>query len=329
MILAGDIGGTKTLLALIDPSDNHLTTIEEWTFPSPAYAGLDDVVRTAVGSRPTNLSVACFGVAGPVVDGRCEATNLPWTIDANTLAQMLNVSSVTLLNDVEAMANSIERLTQDELFTLNTGNANPKGNRALIAAGTGLGQALIFHDGNRYHPSASEGGHCDFAPDTEEEIRLLQFLRATFGHVSWERVVSGMGLANIYRFVLTDQQIAEPAWLTEQFESGDPGTVISRSALDHTFEPCVAAMRLFVRLYGAEAGNLALKVMATGGLYVGGGIGPKILPYLNDGGFMERFIAKGRYQHILANIPVTLILNSKSALIGAAHYASQVIQERH
>ncbi len=324
MILAGDVGGTKTLLALMNPDGDGLTAVEEWSFPSREYDGLEAVVHAAIGSRTLDVSGVCFGVAGPVVNGRCEATNLPWIIDAQKLAQAINVRSVALLNDLEAMANSIERLPQDELHTLNEGHANPIGNRALIAAGTGLGQALIFYDGKRYHASASEGGHCDFAPDTDEEIRLLQFLRNEFGHVSWERVVSGMGLANLYRFVLADQKATEPDWLTAQLKSEDAGVVITRSALDHTFEPCVAAMRLFVHLYGAEAGNLALKVMATGGVYIGGGIGPKILPYLQDGGFMDRFVAKGRYQSILANIPVKLILNPKSALLGAAHHASQL-----
>lgn len=324
MILAGDVGGTKTLLALMNQDGDHLNTVEEWSFPSRDYKGLEDVVHAAIGSRTLALSAVCFGIAGPVVNGRCEATNLPWIINAKKLAQTLNVRSVALLNDLEAMATSIEWLPNDDLLTLNKGHANPVGNRALIAAGTGLGQALIFHDGNGYRPSASEGGHCDFAPSTDEEIRLLQFLRNELGHVSWERVVSGMGIANLYRFMLTDQHATEPDWLTTQLQSEDAGVVITRSALEHTFEPCVAAIRLFVCLYGAEAGNLSLKVMATGGLYIGGGIGPKILPYLQDGGFMERFIGKGRYRDLLANIPVTLILNPKSALLGAAHHASQL-----
>lgn len=325
MILAGDVGGTKTLLALMNSDEDRLTTVEEWLFPSRDYDSFESVVRAAVGSRKLNLSGVCFGVAGPVVNGHCKATNLPWVIDSQKLAIVLGIKSVALINDLEAMANSIERLPQDQLHTLNEGNTNSMGNRALIAAGTGLGQALIFYDGNRFYPSASEGGHCDFAPDTDEEIRLLQFLRNKLGHVSWERVVSGMGLANLYRFVLVDQKATEPAWLTTQLKSENAGVVITRSALDHTFEPCVAAMRLFVHLYGAEAGNLALKAMATGGVYIGGGIGPKILPYLQDSGFMDRFVAKGRYKNILANIPVKLILNPKSALLGAAHHASQLM----
>ncbi len=323
MILAGDVGGTKTLIALMNTEGDRLTTVEEWSFPSRDYDGLEAVIRAAIGDRTLDLSGACFGVAGPVVDGRSNATNLPWIIDSRQLAKTLKIPSVGLLNDLEAMAHSIDQLPDDELLTLNAGTVNSKGNRALIAAGTGLGQALIFHDGARYHPSASEGGHCDFAPDTDEEIRLLQFLRNELGHVSWERIVSGMGMTNLYRFVVADQQATEPDWITEQFKSENAGVVITRSALEHTFEPCVAAMRLFVRLYGAEAGNLALKVMATGGVYIGGGIGPKVLPYLQEGGFMDRFIAKGRYQSILANIPVKLILNPKSALLGAAHHASQ------
>ncbi|MBQ27709.1 MAG: glucokinase [Nitrospiraceae bacterium] len=325
MILAGDVGGTKTLLALMNSDENRLTTVKEWSFPSREYDGLEAVVHAAIGSIALELSGVCFGVAGPVVNGYCETTNLPWIIDAHKLAQTINVRSVTLLNDLEAMANSIERLQKNDLFTLNEGNANSIGNRALIAAGTGLGQSLIFYDGNCYHPSASEGGHCDFAPETDEEIRLLQFLRNEFGHVSWERVVSGMGLANLYRFMLADQKATEPEWLTTQLKAEDAGVVITKNALDHTFEPCVAAVRLFVRLYGAEAGNLALKAMATGGLYIGGGIGPKILPYLQDEEFMERFTGKGRYHDILANIPVQLILNPKSALLGAAHHASQLV----
>tara|TARA_B100000315_G_scaffold246593_1_gene274077 strand:- start:15043 stop:16020 length:978 start_codon:yes stop_codon:yes gene_type:complete len=324
MILAGDVGGTKTLLALMHSDKNRLSMIKEWAFPSRKYNGLEAIIHAAFGSQIPKLSGVCFGVAGPIVNGHCKATNLPWIIDAHKLAQTIHVPSVTLLNDLEAMANSIELLQKKDLLTLNEGNANPIGNRALIAAGTGLGQAFIFYDGHRYRPSASEGGHCDFSPETDEEIRLLQFLRNQFDHVSWERVVSGMGLANLYRFMLAEHKTTEPHWLTTQLKSEDAGVVITKIALERTFEPCVSAIRLFVRLYGAEAGNLALKVMATGGLYIGGGIGPQILPYLQDGEFMGRFTGKGRYRDTLAAIPVQLILNPKSALFGAAHHASQL-----
>ena len=324
MILAGDIGGTKTLLALYRKEGDRLEIVEEWRFPSRDYPGLEAVIESALKDQNIELMAAAFGVAGPVVNGRCEATNLPWIIDSKQLAATLRVESTSLINDLEAMANGINGLRSDELVTLNTGKADPTGNRALIAAGTGLGEAFLYWDGHRYRPSASEGGHSDFAPRTDEEIRLLQFLQKEFGHVSYERLLSGPGLVNIYRFILEDQNVKEPEWLTKELANNDKGVVITKAALEHTFEPCEAANRLFAILYGAEAGNLALKVLATGGLYIGGGIAIQIRPYLEDARFIEHFVAKGRYRVLLSNIPVHVILNVKTALLGAARHAAQL-----
>ena len=324
MILAGDVGGTKTLLALYRENGAQLEVVEEWKFPSRDYPGLEAVIEAGFGDRSVQLTAASFGVAGPVVNGRCEATNLPWIIDSQHLADALHIESVSLLNDLEAMANGIEGLHSDELVTLNHGKADPNGNRALIAAGTGLGEAFLYWDGMSYRPSASEGGHSDFGPRTDEEIRLLQFLRKEFDHVSYERLLSGPGLVNIYRFLLEDQNVKEPDWLTKELEKNDQGVVITRAALEHTFKPCETAHHLFANLYGAEAANLALKVMATGGIYIGGGIATKILPFLQDGQFMKGFLDKGRYRDLLSDIPVRLILNVKTALLGAARHARQL-----
>ena len=327
MMLAGDVGGTKTLIGLFDHDGERLVLIEEWCVSSCDYSGLEAVLEAFIRPRTVVLSAACFGIAGPVINGRCQAINLPWIIDAKQIAQILELDTVSLLNDLEAMAHGIDGLRDDELYALNRGEPVPRGNRALIAAGTGLGEALLFHDEDRYHPSATEGGHCDFAPQTDEEIKLLRYLRDQFGHVSYERVLSGAGLHHLYLFYLAERQIDEPKWLTEEMSTMEPAGVIAKCALAKGFEPSEASLRLYVRLYGAEAGNLALKALATGGLYIGGGIAPKILPALANGAFMEAFVDKGRHRNLLEQIPVSVILNERTALLGAARYASQLYSQ--
>lgn len=323
MILAGDIGGTKTRIALFDDLTSYQPVAEE-RFPSGGFPSLDAVVQRFRQTHAQPVAAACFGVAGPVENGRCEATNLPWIVDAARLAALLGLSRVGLVNDLEANAYGIATLGADDFLTLAPGDDTPVGNAALIAAGTGLGEAGLYWDGGQFRPFACEGGHSTFSPRTDLELRLLQWLRTSFAHVSWERVLSGPGLVNVYRFLREDSCAEEPAWLTDQMRQGDPAAAISQAALAGTNPTCVHALDLFVALYGAEAGNLALKLMATGGVYIGGGIAPKIVTKLGDGAFVRAFVAKGRMEPLLKTMPVRVILNDRTALRGAARHAADL-----
>jgi glucokinase len=274
------------------------------------------------GDHPP-IDAACFGIAGPIVDDKVKTPNLAWIVDRAELSRGLKLDSVHLLNDLEAAAYGIFTLEQDDVFTLNEGVMRSSGDKALIAAGTGLGQAILHDDGRRFHPLASEGGHGDFAARNELEIELLRYLLSRYSHVSCERVVSGPGLLNIYRFLKEARRVQEPPWLAERLAAADDlSAVISQAALAHEAEICVQALHLFVSAYGAEAGNLALRANALRGLYVGGGIAPKILPKLKDGTFMRSFGDKGRYADLLSTVPVKVILIDQTALRGAAYYAA-------
>jgi glucokinase len=323
LVLAGDIGGTKTHLALFSVDGDKLRP--EWlqTFQSKRYSGLAPVLQEFLAGHSAKIDAASFGIAGPVVDGKVKTPNLPWMIDTAELRRALKLETVHLLNDLEAGAYGIFTLEDEEFCTLNTGTMRQSGNKALIAAGTGLGQAILHDDGRHFHPLASEGGHADFAPRDELEIELLRYLIGRFGHVSYERVLSGPGLHNIYRFFKESRGMAEPKALTERFAAGDdPGAVISKAALAGEAEICVESLNLFASIYGAEAGNLALSAKSMRGLYVGGGIAPKILAKLKDGAFMRGFVDKGRYAEFVAAIPVQVVLNDQAALRGAAYYAA-------
>jgi glucokinase len=323
LILAGDIGGTKTHLALVSVDGEKLRFEVERTFPSKQYSGLEPVLREFLTSGVDKISIACFGVAGPVVEGSVKTPNLPWIIDALELKNQLNLPSVALLNDLEAAAFGIFTLESDEFVCLNEGSARRPANKALIAAGTGLGEALLYDDGRNYHPIASEGGHGDFAARDDIEIELLRHLRRKFGRVSYERVVSGPGIANIYEFLRDSGRYEEPGSFKEKLAtSTDRSALISQAALAGTPEICVKALDAFVSAYGAEAGNLALRGKAIGGVYIGGGIAPKIQSKLIDGLFMGAFVAKGRYKEFVSAIPVYLITNEKTALQGAAYYGA-------
>ena len=323
LVLAGDIGGTKTHLALFSVHGDKLRAESQRNFPSKRYSGLIPVVQEFLAAGDHAIDAACFGIAGPVVDGKVKTPNLPWMINATELRRTVKLDCVDLLNDLEAAAYGIFTLENDEFFTLNEGVMRQAGNKALIAAGTGLGQAILYDDRHHFHPLASEGGHGDFAPRNELEIELLRHLIARFGHVSYERVLSGPGLLNIYRFLKEGRGLEEPAWLTERLAAADdPSAVISQTALAKEAEICVEALNLFVAVYGAEAGNLALRAKAVRGFYVGGGIAPKILDKLKDGTFMKAFVDKGRYTDLLAATPVQVILNPQAALRGAAYYAA-------
>ena len=322
-MLAGDIGGTKTNLALFSVHGEKLRSESFRSFPSKRYSGLEPVLQEFLAVDKHPIDSACFGIAGPVVDGKVKTPNLPWMVDSSGLSHSLKLDSVGLLNDLEATAYGIFTLENEEFHTLNEGIMRHSGNKALIAAGTGLGQAILYDDGCHFRPLASEGGHGDFAPRNDLEIELLRYLIGRFRHVSYERVLSGPGLFNIYRFFKENRGLEEPKWLTERLSTGDdPNAVITKAALANEAEICVKMLDLFVSLYGAEAGNLALRAKSVRGLYVGGGIAPKILDKLKDGTFMRSFVDKGRYADLLAAIPVQVVLNDQAALRGAAYYAA-------
>ncbi len=321
MILAGDVGGTKVHLALYDFIEGKLTHTRDEKYPAKEYGGLEEIVREFLGAD--KASAACFGVPGPVRDGRLRLTNLPWTLDSRELATSLGIQHVFLINDLEANGYGIAELSADQIYTLSEGDARQIGNRALIAAGTGLGEGLLAWNGRIHVPYPSEGGHADYAPRNEEEIDLLRFLKQKYnGRISFERVVSGMGMTGIYEFLHDVRGVEEPVWLTEKIASvGDPNSVITEMGLSNKSELCAKTLDMFVSAYGAEAGNLALKVLSVGGLYVGGGIAPRILEKLKDGTFMKAFTDKGRLSQLLINMPVRVILESRAALMGAAAYA--------
>jgi glucokinase len=322
MILAGDIGGTNSRLANFEVVQGRVQPSVEETFPSRGSASLDDIVRTFVSKHNLRVTYACFGIAGPIRHGRSETINLPWVVDAEQLAQQLGLATVWLINDLEANAYGVAALAPEDFAILNEGTPDAEGNAAVIAAGTGLGEAGLYWDGKQHWPFASEGGHASFAPDNALQVELLQYLQQQFTHVSWERVLSGPGLYNIYTFLRDTQRGSEPAWLTEELRQVDPPAAIAGAALAGTSDLCVQALDLCVALYGAEAGNLALKVMATGGVFVGGGIAPKIVTKLKEPTFMQAFCAKGRLHTVLTEISVRVIMNDKTALYGAARCAA-------
>jgi glucokinase len=321
MILAGDVGGTKVHLALFDFTEGKLNHTRDKQYPAKEYSGLEEIVKEFLGTD--HVSAACFGVPGPVRDGRLRLTNLPWTLDSRELAKNLAIDHVFLINDLEANGYGVAELGPDQIYTLSDGDASQIGNRGLIAAGTGLGEGILAWNGRIHVPYPSEGGHTDFGPRNEEEIELLRFLQRKYnGRVSYERVVSGMGLTNIYEFLRDSRGLEEPKWLADKIaEAPDPNSVITEMALSAKSEICAKALDMMVSIYGAEAGNLALKVLSVGGLYVGGGIAPKILEKLKDGTFLKAFQDKGRLSQLLINMPVRVILDSGAALMGAAAYA--------
>jgi len=322
MILAGDIGGTNSRLAFFQVENGTLKVNAQGIFPSREHRGLDEIVTKFVETQKIHPEVACFGVAGPVRNGRVETSNLPWTVEASRLAAELDLPSAMLINDLEANAWGIACLSEGDVVPLNRVQGTPVGNQAVISAGTGLGEAGLYWDGRGYDVFACEGGHCDFAPRTELEIDLLRYLAARFGHVSVERIVSGPGLVNVYHFLRDTHRAEEPQWLAEQMLHGDPGATISQAGIAGQSPLAVQALELWISIYGAEAGNLALKLMATGGVYLGGGIAPKIIAKLSGPLFLPAFVSKGRLQPLLESIPVRVITNDKIALFGAARYAA-------
>ena len=323
MLLAGDIGGTKTNLAIFSPEAGARAPLVQRTFSSAQYPSLEELAGEFLSQVSLPVDRASFGVAGPVIDGTAKITNLPWQIDETQLGDALHLASVSLLNDLEAIAYSIPHLQPADLHTLYAGQSTPNGTLAIVAPGTGLGEAFLVWDGTHYLVRPSEGGHCDFAPTDELQIGLLRYLLSRQGHVSYERVCSGTGLPNIYAYLKDTGYAGEPAWLTEQLAAaGDPTPVIVDAALERADDCtlCSATLDLFVSILGAEAGNMALKVLATGGVYLGGGIPPRILPVLQGERFLEAFRGKGRFAHPLAYVPVHVILNPEVGLFGAASH---------
>jgi glucokinase len=329
MILAGDVGGTKVHLALYNFAGGRLQPVRDEKFPAHEFASLDAAVKQFLAAgdgtpatRPEEIAAACFGCPGPVRQGRLKLTNLPWTLDQHDLANALNIEHMFLINDLEANGYGIPELAPESIVALHPGDASAVGHRGLVSAGTGLGEALLIWDGRMHRPIPSEGGHCDFAPRTPREIALLEYLRAKLnGHVSWERVVSGIGIANIYAYLRDVEKLEEPAWLKQKLAGEDANAAIGQCADDGSSELCVQTMQTFASAYGAEAGNVALKVLAAGGIYLGGGIAPKALKILTSGAFMQAFLDKGRMSPLLEAMPVRVILDDTCALLGAAAYA--------
>ena len=321
MILAGDVGGTSTRLAFFTVEDGRLNLEVEKDYSSRRHKSLDEIVGEFVSHHRLAIELACFGIAGPVQNGRVQTPNLPWIVDQETISRELRIPTAWLINDLVANTHGIMTLEGKDFTVLNPGAANATGNAAVISAGTGLGEAGAYWDGNRYHPFACEGGHTDFAPRNELEFELARYLLMKFGHASWERVVSGPGLLNVFDFLRNTGHGEAPEWLIAEMEEKDPSAVISQAGLEGKSELCARALEIFICCFGAEAGNLALKLLATGGVYIGGGIAPKIIQKLKEPAFLEAFTQKGRFKHLLEAIPVRVILNDKTALFGAARHA--------
>ena len=320
MILAGDIGGTKVNLAYFDLDGDALIPVLLKSYPSREFQSLSDLLRRLRNEHPATIAAAAFGVAGPVVDGSSKLTNLGWMIDSREISSLLKLKHVGLINDLGATAYGSLRLAQNEMLALNKGTPQRHAAIAVIAAGTGLGEGGLIWDGKRYRAIPSEGGHTEFGPRNETEMELLRFLLTKYSRVSYERIVAGPGFMHLYEFFRSRATYPEPLWLKEKMASEDPAAAISEAGINGTDDVCVQVVKTFASIYGAEAGNLALKILGTGGVYVGGGIAPKILPMIKEQ-FMPSFVTKGRYSDLMKQMPVYVILNEKTALLGAAHYA--------
>lgn len=324
--LAGDIGGTKTILALYTREAGPDHPFDREVFLSRDFSSLEQIIQAYLAKRHTSISEACFGVAGPVKDERVQATNLPWVIETNNLTANLNSSKIWLLNDLIATAKAVPYLTSQDIHVLKSGVPATNGAVGIVAPGTGLGESILVWNAGRYIALPSEGGHSNFGPTNTFEIGLLSYLQHEIGHVSYESVCSGMGIPNLYAYLRNVHMLPEPDWLREELENApDAVPIIASAALEHKSEICERTMRLFISILGNEAGNLALNVFATGGIYISGGIPPRILPLIDRDAFIRAFINKGRFERLLAEIPVYVILKADTALFGAAcHIFEQV-----
>ena len=324
IILAGDIGGTKTNLGLFVRGKRRplLKVIE--TYSSQGALKFENIIERFLESHHVPITSACFGIAGPVVNGRCKTTNLPWDVSEARIKGLFRWERVRLINDLTATAQGIPLLNSRELVYLNRVRPRKGQNLGLIAPGTGLGKALLIYQEGRYTTVSSEGGHVDFSPNNKDEVKLWQCLHKRFGHVSTERVLSGPGLLNIYSWLKNSGQYKEPAWLAGKIKKGDPARVITEAAMNNKSPLCIKSLNMFVSIFGAVAGNLALIGMTIGGVYLGGGIPPKILNKLREDIFMNAFTDKGRFKDFMKRIPVRVILNDRTALLGAAHCAFEM-----
>ena len=324
MILAGDVGGTKTNLALFAFDGETLAIEVKHQFASRDFTSLEDVIKEFMRlSEVKTIDKACFGIAGPIINGNCQTTNLPWDVVGLNLQTLLGTKEVILLNDLESTAYGMLHLKDDEFVSLNPSGRKVDGNRAIIAAGTGLGEATLFHDGKNYHPIGSEGGHCDFASSTLEQDKLLQWMRNRYrNHVSFERILSGPGIYALYEFLVDNDFAPQPTAMIRLKKTDDKSAMISKLAIEDKNPLCVKTLQLFCEIYGAEAGNLALKSMSLGGVFIGGGIAPKILPFMQDGRFINAFFNKGRFEELLRAMEVKISLNDETALLGAAYFVA-------
>src|SRR5438309_6934694 len=321
MILAGEIGATRTRLAAFETEGNQLQCAVEKTYMSQQHDGLPGILAHFIKTEGIPVHSACFGVAGPVRAGRSKISNLPWVIDAREVARQLRLNSVGLLNDLEAYAYGIDGLESKDFITLSEGAEEAEGNRAVISAKTGLGMAGLYWDGFRHHPFACEGGHADFAPRNELQTELLVFLQKKYGRISCERILSGPGIKNIYDFLRDEKKAEEPDWLKEQLgTSHDAPALISQLALENKAAVCEQALSIFVGIYGSQTGDCALNFMSTGGIFIGGSIAAKIVPRMKDPIFMQSFLDKGRMRGLLQDMPVKIVLNDDSGILGAARY---------
>ena len=326
MILAGDVGGTKCNLALFAEKNGELEVVFRERFASKEFAQFDLIIkefsrRAAPHLGSSKIRAAGFGVAGPVINNRIHATNLPWIVDAETLSKEVGVGSIVLINDLGATGHSLEHLPPEDFCVLNPGKPLRGASRALLAAGTGLGEGILFWDGTRYKVVPSEGGHSDFAPRTEQQIELLKFMRRRYPQVSWELILSGRGFRTLHEFI--SPNVKHPVF---EDPDADPAPFITKSGLDKSCPICVQALDLWTSVYGAEAGNLALKVLALGGVYVAGGIAVKILPKMIDGTFFNSFKDKWHFTNMLADVPLSIVLNESAPLIGAAYEAYATVK---
>jgi glucokinase len=325
-ILAGDIGGTKSFLAIFESDGARLVPVREERFESRRFDGLTSIVRSFLSGDAGAISAASFGIAGPIADDECRALNLPWTVNRGRLAEEIGIARTMILNDFQAVGHGLTELTSEDLVCLQEGTPRPGGPIALIGAGTGLGEGFLIREDARYRVHPSEGGHVDFAPRDETEWRLHRRLSGVHGHVSYERILSGSGLHDLYRFFVEDGIAPESKKVRAEMETNDPAAVVTSHALSGDDLACARALDLFVSIYGAEAGNLALKVMASGGVYIAGGIAPRIVPALRDGTLIRSFLDKGRHAALLSAVPVHVIVNEKAGLLGAAALAAEIFR---
>ena len=326
LVLAGDVGGTSTRLAYFQVAASGLVVLAEGRYKSREHSSLIEIVRRFAAQHGLVAERACFGIAGPILEGRVRTPNLPWNIESSELAELLALPQVRLINDLEANTYGIAALKPQDLCTLNTGAPDPTGTIAVVSAGTGLGESLAYWDGSTHRPLPSEAGHADFAARNELEAELLLYLQAKHGRVSYERVVSGPGLLDIYRFLRDKHYFQEKEAISAAMNAGDAPAVITRAALDQSCPMCSKALDIFIAVYGAESGNAALRFLATGGVYLGGGIAPNIIDRLRGAPFMVAFTAKGRLSSLVQAIPVYVILNERTALLGAGRAASMMAQ---